>query len=110
MARASTTLGQIWSQIEVYDVLRDRFDDRYVLRHNEHFLIDTKDPAWAHYQLFKRLCCRMAWRERSPCCCAHAVFGTGLNPFTTAFSPPPSFAIACDRALRCFTGWLGVSK
>jgi len=25
----------------------------YVLRHNEHFLIDPKDPAWAHYAHFK---------------------------------------------------------
>jgi uncharacterized membrane protein YozB (DUF420 family) len=25
----------------------------YVLRHNEHFLIDTKDPVWQHYQPFK---------------------------------------------------------
>ena len=25
----------------------------YVLRHNEHFLIDPKDPVWQHYQLFK---------------------------------------------------------
>src|SRR5215475_13065430 len=25
----------------------------YVLRHNEHFLIDPKDPAWEHYQPFK---------------------------------------------------------
>jgi len=25
----------------------------YVLRHNEHFLIDSKDPIWAHYQHFK---------------------------------------------------------
>jgi uncharacterized membrane protein len=25
----------------------------YVLRHNEHFLIDAKDPVWQHYQPFK---------------------------------------------------------
>jgi len=25
----------------------------YVLRHNEHFLIDAKDPVWEHYQPFK---------------------------------------------------------
>jgi uncharacterized membrane protein YozB (DUF420 family) len=25
----------------------------YVLRHNEHFLIDAKDPAWQHYQPFR---------------------------------------------------------
>jgi uncharacterized membrane protein YozB (DUF420 family) len=25
----------------------------YVLRHNEHFLIDPKDPVWQHYQPFK---------------------------------------------------------
>jgi len=25
----------------------------YVLRHNEHFLIDARDPAWQHYQPFK---------------------------------------------------------
>jgi uncharacterized membrane protein YozB (DUF420 family) len=25
----------------------------YVLRHNEHFLIDAKDPVWHHYQPFK---------------------------------------------------------
>ena len=25
----------------------------YVLRHNEHFLIDAKDPVWRHYQPFK---------------------------------------------------------
>jgi uncharacterized membrane protein YozB (DUF420 family) len=25
----------------------------YVLRHNEHFLIDAKDPVWQHYQSFK---------------------------------------------------------
>jgi len=25
----------------------------YVLRHNEHFLIDSKDPIWQHYQPFK---------------------------------------------------------
>src|SRR6476469_3628557 len=25
----------------------------YVLRHNEHFLIDAKDPAWGHYQPFQ---------------------------------------------------------
>ena len=25
----------------------------YVLRHDEHFLIDAKDPAWQHYQPFK---------------------------------------------------------
>jgi uncharacterized membrane protein len=25
----------------------------YVLRHNEHFLIDASDPAWQHYQPFK---------------------------------------------------------
>lgn len=25
----------------------------YVLRHNEHFLIDAKDPVWQHYEPFK---------------------------------------------------------
>ena len=25
----------------------------YVLRHNEHFLIDPKDPVWQHYEPFK---------------------------------------------------------
>jgi uncharacterized membrane protein len=25
----------------------------YVLRHNEHFLIDARDPVWQHYQPFK---------------------------------------------------------
>src|SRR5215471_9171093 len=25
----------------------------YVLRHNEHFLIDAKDPIWQHYEPFK---------------------------------------------------------
>ncbi|MGH9545116.1 MAG: DUF2306 domain-containing protein [Terriglobales bacterium] len=25
----------------------------YVLRHNEHFLVDATDPAWGHYQPFK---------------------------------------------------------
>jgi hypothetical protein len=25
----------------------------YVLRHNESFLIDAKDPVWQHYQPFK---------------------------------------------------------
>jgi len=25
----------------------------YVLRHNEHFLIDAKDPVWRHYEPFK---------------------------------------------------------
>jgi uncharacterized membrane protein len=25
----------------------------YVLRHNEHFLVDATDPAWVHYQPFK---------------------------------------------------------
>jgi uncharacterized membrane protein len=25
----------------------------YVLRHNEHFLVDAKDPAWQHYQPFR---------------------------------------------------------
>lgn len=25
----------------------------YVLRHNEHFLIDPTDPVWHHYQPFK---------------------------------------------------------
>ncbi len=25
----------------------------YVLRHNEHFLIDAKDPVWQHYHPFR---------------------------------------------------------
>jgi predicted membrane protein DUF2306 len=25
----------------------------YVLRHNEHFLVDATDPVWRHYQPFK---------------------------------------------------------
>lgn len=54
MVTGSAPLPRVWSLRSKY--LLFAFIGlmvAYVLRHNEHFLIDARDPAWQHYQPFK---------------------------------------------------------
>jgi uncharacterized membrane protein len=54
MATTSTSLPRVWPLRPKY--LLFAFIGlmvAYVLRHNEHFLIDAKDPIWQYYEPFK---------------------------------------------------------
>jgi uncharacterized membrane protein len=54
MATATTPLQRIsWARSKYFLFGFIGLMVAYVLRHNEHFLIDTKDPVWQHYQPFK---------------------------------------------------------
>ena len=46
----------------------------YVLRHNEHFLIDPKDPVWQHYQLSSGGFCRTVWPVHACFCSVRCNF------------------------------------